>query len=333
MNERAVLAAVMAIALTSVSLSTPAAGSGSHPFEGEDAWIAYQTFRDGEGTWLIHPDGTGDHQIDAAFDGSLILPNWSPDGRKLVMTSRETGGREPLYEYDLASETISGPLFPCKGRCLGDDEPVYSPNGTKVAFIRALAPFIDDAPSDCGLWIGDLATGTARRITSNQGCDREYFPRWSPDGTQLTYWRWREARSGRTTGTAVFVIDADGSHEQRLTRWKRFAGDPDWSPDGKWIVYSTHPLPAFNFELKVSDLFRMRPDGSRVQRLTSFDSRKRRATQPRYTPDGEWILFTAVTRWRRSLWVVPAGGGYPIEIVRGGIYTHGTWQPEQEGTP
>ena len=52
-----------------------------------------------------------------------------------------------------------------------------------------------------------------------------------------------------------------------------------------------------------------------------------RANQPRYTPDGKWILFTAVTPQSRSLWIMPAEGGEPIVIARGGIYTHGVWQP------
>jgi hypothetical protein len=40
----------------------PSAAKSPHPFAGEAAWIAYQTDRGGEGTWLIHPDGTGDDQ-------------------------------------------------------------------------------------------------------------------------------------------------------------------------------------------------------------------------------------------------------------------------------
>ena len=50
-------------------------------------------------------------------------------------------------------------------------------------------------------------------------------------------------------------------------------------------------------------------------------------TEPRYTPDGKWIIFSAVAPSSRSLWVVPAEGGEPIAMVRGGIYTHGVWQP------
>jgi TolB protein len=309
---------------TKASPSTSAASESPDPFAGETAWIAYQTDRGGEGTWLIHPDGTGDHEIAAGFAGDLILPDWSPDGRRLVLTSRNTGGSEPLYEYDLKTETLRQ-LFACKAPCLGDDEPVYSPDGRRVAFIRALGPLQNDLPSDCGFWIGDLSTAEVEQVTRNASCDRENFLRWSPDGAKLTYWR--EKRVGDTIGTAVFVMTADGTGERQLTDWNMFAGDPDWSPDGEWIVFNTHPLPAFNFESVVSDLFRMHPDGSGSEQLTHYESKDLRATQPRYSPDGDRILFTTVTSSSRSLSVIPAAGGEPIMITQGGIYTHGTWQP------
>lgn len=309
-----------------VSPSAPPATATPHPFAGEEAWIAYQTDRGGEGTWLIHPDGTDDHQIATDFSGQLILPNWSPDGQRLVLTSRETGGTEPLYEYDLETQKLRQ-LFDCTDPCLGDDEPVYSPDGSEVAFIRAFGPFENDVPSDCGLWIGNPAAGKTKQLTSNVACDREYFPRWSPDGSQLTYWRWREDGAGQTTGTAVFVIDADGANERQLTEWNTFAGDPDWSPDGAWIVFSTYPLAAFQSSSEESNLFRIHPDGSGLEQLTNYKAEEQRAAQPRYTPDGEWVLFTAVTSSSRSLWAIPAEGGEPVVIASGGIYTHGTWQP------
>jgi Tol biopolymer transport system component len=126
--------------------------------------------------WLVHPDGTEDHALETDLDVSILLPDWSPDGSKLVFTSRG-GETEPLYEFDLASEeTIQ--LFECTDTCLGDDEPAYSRDGRSVAFIRYLAPFVGDAPSDCGLWVGDRESGRVRQLTSNKtACDREYFPR------------------------------------------------------------------------------------------------------------------------------------------------------------
>jgi Tol biopolymer transport system component len=300
------------------------ATAATHPFAGNTAWIAYQTDRSGEGTWLIHPDGTEDHQIAKDFQGYLLLPDWSPDGKKLIMTPRDTGGTEPLYEYDLETETYRQ-LFACEDPCIGDDEPAYSPDGTKVAFIRALGPFTDTGPSDCGLWIGDLASGEVKQITSNPGCNRESSPRWSPDGSKIAYYRTRYEDSVLTN--AIFVMDANGGEEQQLTDWELVAGYPDWSPDGEWILFATYPLWTFNFDSVVSNLYRMRPDGSGMEQLTFYETPDIRANQPRYTPDGKWIIFTAVTSSSRSLWAIPAEGGEPVVIAEGGIYTHGTWQP------
>lgn len=288
-------------------------------------WIAYQTNKAGESVWLIHPDGTEDHQILARFPGDLILPDWSPDGQRLVMTSRNTGGEDLLYELDFTTHTYRL-LFACEEPCLGDDEPVYSPDGATVAFIRALGPVVDDLPSDCGLWMGDLATGEVRQVTSNPGCDREYLPRWSPDGTHLTYMRIQSTEATGTTGTAVFVIDADGTNERQLTDWEAVAGAPDWSPDGAWIVYGSYPLS--EFPTAISNLYRIHPDGTGTEQLTFNEDPTQRATQPRYSPDGESIVFTAVVPAGRELWVMPAEGGEPYVVAEGGIYTHGTWQPE-----
>jgi Tol biopolymer transport system component len=106
-----------------------------------------------------------------------------------------------------------------------------------------------------------------------------------------------------------------------------FASYPDWSPDGEWIVFDTYPLQEFQC-CQVSNLYRMRPDGSGIEQLTHYETADLRATQPRYTPDGQWIVFTAVTPASRDLWAIPAAGGEPIVLAAGdGFYTHGTWQP------
>ena len=93
------------------------------------------------------------------------------------------GDTEPLYEYDLVTET-SRQLFACEDPCLGDGEPAYSSDGSKVVFSRAHLPFVqsdilgEEVPSDCGLWIGDVATGEVKRLTgTGQLCDRREVSR------------------------------------------------------------------------------------------------------------------------------------------------------------
>ena len=322
---------------TAAQDATPPPAPTPHPFAGETAWIAYQTYRtgadgvDADGIGLIHPDGTDDHPIAPDVHDAQVLPDWSPDGTRLVFSVRG-GETEPLYEYDMATDT-SRQVFACEDPCISDDSPVYAPDGTRVAFTRALAPFVDDAaqggevPSDCGLWIGEVSTGEVTQITSNTDppCDREYEARWSPDGSQLSYWR-NPYENGQPTGTAVYVIDADGTNERRLTDPAMFAGSPDWSPDGDWIVFSTFPLLEFEC-CQVSNLYRMHPDGSGMEQLTHYATEELRASQPRYTPDGQWIVLTAATEFTRSLWVIPAAGGEPIILTPANVYTHGTWQP------
>jgi len=60
---------------------------------------------------------------------------------------------------------------------------------------------------------------------------------------------------------------------------------PDWSPDGKRLVFATHPLHQFHSCCPQSNLYRMHPDGSGMEQLTRYEGDGLRATQPRYTPD------------------------------------------------
>jgi Tol biopolymer transport system component len=89
----------------------------------------------------------------------------------------------------------------------------------------------------CSLWIGDVGIDEVKQITNNPECDREYNPRWSPDGSKFVYWRDPYA-NGKPTGTAIFTINVDGSDEHRLTNPEDFCGEVDWSPGGKWIIFT-----------------------------------------------------------------------------------------------
>jgi Tol biopolymer transport system component len=132
------------------------------------------------------------------------------------------------------------------------------------------------------LCLGDDEERISRSV--GRSCDREYDPRWSPDGSMFVYWRDPYDDEG-PMGTAVYTLDVSGGHERQLTRPSMNAGSASWSPDGRWIVFSTYPLGEYDC-CEVSNLYRMHPDGSRMEQLTHYRSDDFRATQPRYTPDG-----------------------------------------------
>jgi Tol biopolymer transport system component len=63
-------------------------------------------------------------------------------------------------------------------------------------------------------------------------------PNWSPDGKKITFRR-QTVFSSLFSGAEVFVADADGSNPVQLTDNTAADDWPAFSPDGKWIVYST----------------------------------------------------------------------------------------------
>jgi Tol biopolymer transport system component len=143
------------------------------------------------------------------------------------------------------------------------------------------------------------------------------------------YWADRtDPATGVVDGTAVFTIRADGTQQRQVTPWSMLAGEVDWSPDGRRLVFVTHPLILFNFDAVVSNLYTARPDGREIRQLTASSSPADRATQARWTPDGR-IIYTRVTTDGRSLWMRNADGSHPTPIAPGGrrIRTHGDMQP------
>lgn len=319
-----------------------AAAAPERPFAGVTEWIAFQRGDTSEriGVWLVHPDGSDEHQVFTDLQAEVRYPAWSPDGTRVVAVTAGGGSSDKLYEYDLETGT-SRELFPC----LSDepcnyffDEPSYSPDGKKVSFVRYHGDFTfnedfgDMSPTLCGLWIGEIASGELTEITRNEACDREYYPLWSPDGTQFVY-TYAPYADGQLLRTSVYVMGADGSGKRQLTDDALNAGEPSWSPDGEWVVFSTYPLGEFDSPPEPSNLYRVHIDGSGLEQLTFNENPSLRAVLPRYSADGEWILFTMVAPSDRSLWVVPAEGGEPIVIAQGsGLgsnYTFGVWQPSE----
>ena len=86
---------------------------------------------------------------------------------------------------------------------------------------------------------------------------------------------------------------ADGGRQRRITPWSLDAGDnPDWSPDGRLIVFRA---PASRFE--GSQVYVVRPDGSGLRQITRF----RRGTMVlsySFSPDGKWITVSKSGRGR-----------------------------------
>jgi Tol biopolymer transport system component len=106
------------------------------------------------------------------------------------------------------------------------------------------------------------------------------------------------------------------------------ASDPDWSPDGSRILFTTRPL--VDFDAGQSELYTVRPDGTGLRRLTNYGPNGPRATQPRWTPDGKAIVYTRTTQQHlpRHIYAINADGtGDTPVLTAKDIYTHPVLQP------
>jgi TolB protein len=101
-------------------------------------------------------------------------------------------------------------------------------------------------------------------------------------------------------GYDVWVANPDGTRARDLTPDRASDAEPDWSPDGRRVVYASCLSAACHF-----DLYAVDRDGRRRVRLTSTPQDER---NPDWSPDGARIAYTRSDGDRYRLWVMRADG-------------------------
>ncbi|MEW5960016.1 MAG: DUF5050 domain-containing protein [Chloroflexota bacterium] len=119
----------------------------------------------------------------------------------------------------------------------------------------------------------------------------------------------------------VFVMDADGSNQTRLTFAAGGDGEAAWSADGSKIAFSTNRSPAPGNELRI---WVMDADGSNQTMLTTFNSGK-----PSWSPDGSKIAFFGVIGGDAEIYVMDANGSNQTNLTSSaGVNALPSWSPD-----
>lgn len=116
-------------------------------------------------------------------------------------------------------------------------DPQVSPGGDKVLFTRSKINF-DKNRYESNIWQLSLDGGEPYQFTS--GIGRDSNPRWSPDGRHVLFLSDRafsDKEDGAKGKTQLWVMPSSGGEARRLTDVEGGVQSPEWSLDGKHILF------------------------------------------------------------------------------------------------
>ena len=245
-------------------------------------------------------------------------PRLSPDGSQIIYSRNWVDKVNDRRESSIYIMNADGSR---PRRLLNGGNPIWSPDGTRIAYTTT------GEPSGTQIFVrymdAEGAVTQATRVTSNPGNIR-----WSPDGKSIAFtmqvpdtgggfraerqvtalrprgatWTqtprvvekldYRQDGQGFTADAVqhLFVVPADGGTPRQVTTGQWSAGAADWTPDGKWLVYSSGPrVPDAEYEWRESDVYAVEVATGTLKRLTT---RAGPDGSPTISPNGRLIAYT-----------------------------------------
>ncbi len=293
--------------------------------------------------WVVSV-ATGKRRSLAAGD----RPRWSPDGKRLAFV--RNGALWVMRSNGAAAKQLT-----TIAEWIGDF--AWSPNGRRIAFATYFG----------GVRTVDAESGALTSVDAGSGSTAFTRPSWSRDARSLVYARSRSDPAAPPW--AIVVAGADGSGIREIAsgtaplwspsgRWISFVrrrADRDEAavvrPDGReeravgsgpagtWVVDALEAAFAWSRGERLAyaawlgrnddEIYSMRPDGSRVRRLTTNHVHD---VQPRLSPDGSRIAFVraasgeAATVQSASVYVMRAEGNGVRRVAMHGVWP--SWSPD-----
>lgn len=216
-------------------------------------------------------------------------------------------------------------------------DPQISPDGGRIVFTLQRVDR-DNEKKYTNLWVADVESGRLRQFTHGKWNDSQ--PRWSPDGRTISFL----SNRGNDEQAQLYLLPLDGGEARPLTDLKGSMANYEWSPDGRKLVCQFRKKDADALEREKDETKKKlgvsyrhitrtdyKFDGAGYQpqerwhvwvidaesgAATQLTDGDKDETEPRWSPDGEQILFASnradhpdMDLDATELYLIPAEGG------------------------
>jgi dipeptidyl aminopeptidase/acylaminoacyl peptidase len=243
---------------------TPKGSSTSPAWSPNASWIAFLADRgEKQQIFLIRPSGGEALPLTAVKDGVSAFA-WAPDGRRIAFTSEE-----PESSREKERRTRYGEW------AVEDEE------------YRQRHLWLVSLPDDLSRAVSD-----PERLTGGEDFSVFAFD-WSPEGSHIAFERRPDHLINSSLRSDIWLLDVETRTARPLVTGAGVDGNPTWSPDGRWIAYSSSGGDTTSNYYRNGQLWKIPAAGGPPARLaTNLDENP---AQPRWTAAG---LF--ITAWQKT---------------------------------
>lgn len=179
----------------------------------------------------------------------------------------------------------------------GDGFPALAPDGKTIAFESTRLRVEGEPPNDSDLFLMNADGTEQTRLTRGSSAT------WSPDGRSMAFHA-SASGSGRpikpdpgaaTIDSDIFVMSLDASAKKLLTLTNittnptAIDDDPDWSPQGDTIVFTSHAVTDDHVNSVTAEIYTISATGSGKRARLTTNAEEERA--PAWSPDGKRLAF------------------------------------------
>jgi dipeptidyl aminopeptidase/acylaminoacyl peptidase len=261
-------------------------------------------------------------------------PRWAPDGQRIAFLS-DRDGPPNLYLLSLDG----GEAQKLTTESGGVQRFAWSPDGARIAFTsadptaeadrkaseeNAGVVVVDEKFSPARLRVVDVASKQVRGLTAG---DRHVTGfSWAPDASRLAFSSQPTPRVPDRDRSDLFTVAADSGAAQPLVVQPGPDGSPEWSPDGRWIAFSSL---GGRSEVGPEGLYLVAAAGGAPRRAApEFDAGVQDFA---WGPDARDVYFTSTLRVRMQVFRVPAAGG-PVVPITSGDRVHSGFSLSRDGS-